>query len=186
MAICPKCLGWLLDINNPRGFKKCNSCSFTADFREGIGMITKDELLMGRDKQFPDDYTQEISDNLDKLLIAINEVRKAYGQPMIVNSGWRPKNINESTPNAAKGSKHLNGLAVDIRDITGNLWSWCLLNLELLQSYDVYLEDRRYTPTWVHFQIVAPLSGKRIFVPSSNPPAAPEKWTGIYDKKFDS
>ena len=34
-------------------------------------MITKDEILMGRDKKYPEEYTKEISDNIDKLLKAI-------------------------------------------------------------------------------------------------------------------
>jgi len=63
--------------------------------------ISKDELLKGRDKQYPNDYTQEISDNLDKLLIPLNKIRDAYGKPMTIDSGWRPPSINGSTPGAA-------------------------------------------------------------------------------------
>lgn len=149
-------------------------------------MITKDELLKGRDKQYPDAYTDNISANLDKLLVVMNQVRAAYGKPMNVNSGWRPPQINEETSNAAKGSNHLWGLACDIGDADGSLWKWVLFNLPLMQKLGIYFEDKRWTPTWVHFQIVPPGSKKRIYVPSSAPAQAPQIWDGQYDTKLDS
>lgn len=148
-------------------------------------MISKDELLNGRDKQYASDYTQEISDNLDRLLIPMNEIRTAWGQPMTVNSGWRPPSINASTPGAAKHSKHMIGLAVDISDTDGSLWTWVLQNLDLMQKLGIYHEDRRYSPSWVHFQFGAPNSGKRIFIPSAAPAKDPDNWDGQYDSKYD-
>ncbi len=147
--------------------------------------ISKDELLMGRDQTYPNDYTQEISDNLDKFLVPINKIRNAWGKPMIVNSGWRPPSINASTPGAASHSKHMLGLAADISDPDGVLWAWVLQNLQLMKDLGIYMEDRRWTPTWVHFGFGAPASGKRIFVPSSNPAPAPHNWDGVYDTSFD-
>lgn len=149
-------------------------------------MLAKSELLMGRDLQYPADYTQEISDNLDKLLIPMNKVRAAWNTPMTVNSGWRPPSINTATPGAAKASKHMIGLAVDISDPDGKLWAWVLQNLDLMQQLGLYFEDKRWTPNWVHFQLGAPGSGKRIFVPSSAPAGAPTAWDGQYDSKYDS
>ena len=140
---------------------------------------------MGRDKQYPQDYTQQISDNLDKLLAVMNQVRIAYGIPMRVNSGWRPPSINEATSNAAKGSNHLWGLAVDIADVDGAVWKWVLLNLPLMQKLGIYFEDKRWTPTWVHCQCVPPGSKRRIYVPSAAPAQAPTIWNGQYDHKFD-
>lgn len=148
-------------------------------------MISKDEILMGRDKQYPDDYTQEISDNIENLLKIINQIRTAYNRPMIVASGWRPPSINEDTANAAKNSNHLKGLAVDIKDIDGSLWKWVLMNLGLMKRLGVYLEDKRWTPTWVHFQIVPPKSKKRIYVPSSLPAKAEDIWNGKYDSQYN-
>lgn len=147
-------------------------------------MISKDELLKGRDKQFPNDYSSEVSNNLDLLLIPLNKIREAYGKPMTVSSGWRPPTINASTPGAATHSKHMVGLACDIQD-DGQLMRWVLANLELMKSLNIYLEDFRWTPTWVHFQLGAPNSKNRIFVPSSAPAQAPAKWDGKYDSKFN-
>lgn len=148
-------------------------------------MLTKDELLMGRDKQFPAAYTPQISANLDKTLAIFNQVRAAYGKPMNVRSGWRPPEINEATSNAAKGSNHLWGMACDFADNDGSLWKWCMFNLALLQKLGIYLEDKRWTPTWVHMQIVPPGSKKRIYIPSANPAINPKLWDGKYDAKFD-
>lgn len=148
-------------------------------------MISKDEILMGRDKQYPKDYTQEISDNIDNLLKIINQIRTAYNKPMIVASGWRPPSINEDTANAAKSSNHLKGLAVDIKDTDGKLWAWVLINLDLMKRLGVYMEDKRWTPTWVHFQIVPPKSKKRIYVPSTAPAKADDIWDGQYDSKYN-
>ena len=148
-------------------------------------MISKSELLQGRDKSFSDEFTPAISDNLDILLQKINVIRAAYGKPMTVNSGWRPASINGMIPNAAPKSNHTTGMAVDIADKDGALMNWCLANLDLLTATGLYLEDFRYTPTWCHFQCVAPKSKKRIFVPSEALPPAPTRWNGRYDSKWD-
>lgn len=148
-------------------------------------MISKDELLKGRDKQYASEYSQEVSDNLDKLLIPINQVRTAWAKPMTVTSGWRPAAINSATPGAATHSKHMIGLAVDILDTDGSLMQWVLDNLSMMKDLGLYFEDFRWTPNWVHFQLGAPGSGKRIFVPSSAPAAAPSKWDGQYDSSLN-
>lgn len=148
-------------------------------------MISKAELLMGRDQSYSGDYTDEISDNLNSLLTPMNAIRTAWGNPMTVDSGWRPPAINKAD-GGAPNSKHMIGLACDIADTTGELWTWVLNNLELLQSLNIYMEDRRWTPTWVHFQLGQPKSGHRIFIPNTSPAPAPSNWDGSYDHTYDS
>jgi uncharacterized protein YcbK (DUF882 family) len=148
-------------------------------------MISLAELTMGREKQFPQDFTKEVQANLKVLHEKINIIREKYGKPMIVSSGWRPQTVNDATPNAAKASKHIVGLAVDIYDKDGILWKWVIENLQLMQDLGVYLEDKRFTNTWVHFGIGAPKSGKRIFKPSSSAMPYPKLWNGVYDLKYD-
>lgn len=148
-------------------------------------MISKSELLKGRDTQYPNDYTQEISDNLDNLLVPMNQIRTSWGKPMAVNSGWRPPSINAATPGAATHSKHMSGLAVDILDSDGSLWAWVLQNLDLMKQLNIYFEDKRWTPNWVHFQLGGPASGKRIFVPNASRATAPDAWDGNYDHQYD-
>jgi Peptidase M15 len=148
-------------------------------------MISKAELLQGRDVQYASDYTQEISDNLDQLLVPLNQIRAAWGKPMTVNSGWRPPSINGSTPGAAAHSKHMLGLAADIADADGSLWAWVLQNLSLMKQLGIYMEDKRWTPGWVHFGFGPPASGHRIFVPNANRALDPTAWDGNYDHSSD-
>lgn len=91
----------------------------------------------------------------------------------IVSSGWRPQSVNDATKNAAKNSKHLVANAGDIADSDRKLAQWCVSNPNKLAECGVWIEDPRWTPTWVHFQRVPPDSGKRIYVPNRKPPSAP-------------
>jgi hypothetical protein len=140
----------------------------------------------------PNNYptSDEQSSNLSTLLDKMNQVRQAYGKPMTVNSGLRSDadqaRINPSAPK----SKHLLGAACDINDPDGSLWKWVMDNLDLMQQLGLYFEDPRWTHHpdnhgWVHFQILPPASGKRIFVPSSAPAMAPNFWNGQYDHSLD-
>lgn len=183
--VCKLCLGWMQIHPENEDFRKCPTCGFCKRIKEKKMFITKEELLKGRDKTYPNDYTQEVSDNLDELLPVINQVRDAYGIPMTVTSGWRPPSLNAITPGAANHSLHEQGLAVDILDTDGKLMEWVLENLQLMKDLGIYLEDFRYTPNWVHFGIRSPKSGHRIFVPSSAPPKDPNRWDGAYNHSFD-
>ena len=109
--------------------------------------------------------TEEIAANLNKLLTALNEVRKVYGKPMIINSGLRSEADQQRINPKAPKSKHLLGLAADIRDTDGSFWAWCMVNMDLMVKLGIYFEDKKSTPTWVHMQVAVPASGKRIFLP---------------------
>ncbi|RYG94983.1 MAG: DUF882 domain-containing protein [Alphaproteobacteria bacterium] len=152
-------------------------------------MIEKSELLRGRDESHASEYTPEISDNLDRFLKAINVVRILYSAPMEVASGWRPPSLNKNVKGAAKRSNHMMGLAIDFMDLDGKLRDWVLSHLPLMQELGFFFEDFRWTPTWVHFQIVPPASGRRIFLPyadvKKNPMTKPDAWSGIYDGQYD-
>lgn len=113
--------------------------------------------------------TPEIDANLQILLERINAVRDAYGKPMVVTSGLRSQDqqqelIAQGKSNAPK-SKHLTGQACDILDSDGALREWVLNNMSSMETTGFWFEDFGSTPNWVHFQIVPPASGKRIFIP---------------------
>ena len=114
-------------------------------------MITRNEVLMGRDKQFPLSDEQEV--NLTKLLLALNTFRKAYGKPMKVTSGYRPAAINAGVKGAAKKSAHIECMACDFEDKDGLLDAFCLKNLNLLSDIGLYLESPAHTPGWCHLDI---------------------------------
>lgn len=146
-------------------------------------MITMNEILMGRQKE--SDLTQEQKNNAKILLERINKVRAKYGKPMKVNDG-----IRVVQGSGAAKSNHFIAAAIDIDDDdTLYMWKWCLANLDFLVEVGLWLEDPRWTHgpngTWMHFQIFAPKSGKRIYIPSDKPMTAPNIWDGKYDSKYD-
>lgn len=126
-------------------------------------MISRAEVLMGRDAQYP--LTQEMEANLAKLLEAVNKFRTDYNIPMTVTSGYRPAAINATIANAAKKSNHMVCLACDFHDSDGAIKSYCLANLDKLALYGLWMEDPGSTPTWCHLQCVPPRSGNRVFKP---------------------
>lgn len=115
-------------------------------------MITRQELLMGRDKTHPLSSEQEL--NLSKLHVAVNEIRKAYGKPMVVTSGYRPATINAAVGGATR-SAHMECLAVDFRDTDESLDKWCLDNQALLEQLGLWLEHPDATKGWCHLDLKA-------------------------------
>jgi hypothetical protein len=153
-------------------------------------MITLQDYWMGRDAQYPADLTPEIVQNAQSLMQRVATLlEKAAAENVspgideatrtCVASGWRPKSVNEKTANASATSLHLNGMGIDLREAPSRaLARFCLRNLDLLAELDLWMEDPRWTPTWVHLQSRAPGSNDRVFIPSDAPPlvaALPEQ-----------
>jgi hypothetical protein len=137
-------------------------------------MIRESQYYMGRDKTYAEELTGEIEANAAELLAKVNNLLAALGFPdPEIRSGWRPPQINDSTSNAAAHSKHLTGQAVDLADDNRELATAIMRETNVLTQFGLYMEDCRWTPTWVHLQGVPPGSGKHIFIPSSAPPIAP-------------
>jgi hypothetical protein len=123
-------------------------------------MISLKEL---NPKSFP--LTPEMTTNLDKLLVAMNVVRAAYGKPMFITSGVRSLEDHKriymeiarakgiTNPRIPMGSKHLKAAACDVLDQDGSLYAWCKANDSVLAQAGVYLEEDRSAPR-VHFQVI--------------------------------
>lgn len=114
-------------------------------------MINKSEILMGRDKQYPNEYTKEVSDNIDQLLISLNKFREAYGKPMEVSSGWRPQSVNAAV-GGAKASNHTIGKACDFKDPDGAIDAFAKEcdKKGLLKQWGLWLENPDNTKGWCH------------------------------------
>lgn len=125
-------------------------------------MISRDEVLMGRDAQYP--LTPELEANLTDLLERLNKVRAAYGKPMSVSSGYRPGTFNTAA-GGAKNSSHLTCQACDFHDSDGALDKWCVENVDFLTHVGLFLEDPTSTLGWTHLSNKAPASGHTIFKP---------------------
>lgn len=125
-------------------------------------MITRDEILMGRDKAFPLNPEQENS--LYILTTRLNKFRAIYGKSMVISSGYRPAGINARV-GGATNSAHIACQACDFRDVNGDIRKFIQENPSVLEACDLYCEDFKHTPTWVHLQTRRTRSGKRIFKP---------------------
>lgn len=139
-------------------------------------MISLSEYWMGRDVKYASELTEEIRANAQIVVDRANQLleRAGAGEGHGVRSGWRPKGINDSTSNAATASRHLTAEAVDLADNDRYLADWAVANLAALVEVGCWMESPQYTPTWVHWQIVPPRSGKRIYIPSLAKPLDPD------------
>lgn len=75
--------------------------------------------------------------------------------------GFRPQDCAQGSPT----SSHKEGLAVDRYDPRGEIDAWCLVHLDRLAAYGIYIEHPSATPGWSHWTIRAPNSGNRAFYP---------------------
>src|SRR3990167_8931000 len=139
-------------------------------------MITLRTYWMGRDATHAEELTDEINRNARITVDKANELLERAGRSDIdqVASGWRPASVNDATQNAARSSRHLTAEAVDLPDTDRILAGWCVDNLDSLKEIGLWMEDPRWTPTWVHLQVVPPKSGKLVYIPSSAPAKDPD------------
>jgi uncharacterized protein YcbK (DUF882 family) len=110
-----------------------------------------------------------VDKNLQILFTRLLELQAAYGKPFTITSGLRDDAKQQELIKAGKSnaihSKHLAGAAADVQDIDGELAKYAQANVKLLQTIGLWIEHPNYTKGWVHFQILGPKSGKRVFIP---------------------
>lgn len=111
--------------------------------------------------------------NIETLLQKVNVLRKAWGKPLKVTSGYRmlqdhlriyaQKGITDRSKIPMK-SQHLIGAAIDFSDPDLAFTKWLKEdNSKRLVELDLYAEDG--LPNWCHIQLNPPKSGKRWFLP---------------------
>lgn len=127
-------------------------------------MITWQGFWRGRDIKYKHELTGAILANAEVVMRRVNALLVDIGfTDRDATSGWRPAAVNAATPNAAKRSNHMRGLAVDIKDSDKKLQKLLLANPAILEKHGLWMEHPRDTPTWTHLQSVPPRSGRRIF-----------------------
>lgn len=138
-------------------------------------MISMSELLNGAKLE---EQSPEIQESLKTLLDRVNKIRTLWNKSMTVTSGlrtmedhlriYREKAAKEGKPfdesKVPKKSKHLFGEAVDIFDPGLTLTKWLKEN-NSQRLVDAQLWCEEGNSNWVHFQIRAPGSGNRWFLP---------------------
>lgn len=137
-----------------------------------IELITLEAYLMGREKLYPSEYTQEVQDNAKRLLLNVNAFLVELGvKSAKVTSGFRPAAINGALPNSAKRSYHMLCLAVDILDNKNqDLAHLVSSRPDLLRKYGLFLESPDATKgkntNWVHLDLGTRADRpSRIFIP---------------------
>lgn len=95
-------------------------------------------------ENIPGDYEKA---NIVRVSRKLERVRKAFGRPIIIESGYRCRLLNDNVPGSSSSSYHLDGRAVDIRvnhyDKTTLLDLINLLNTEY--PVEIYIsKDRSY------------------------------------------
>lgn len=97
-------------------------------------------------------------------LTKLNEIRQAYGKPIVILSGARCIKHNASVGGSPKSS-HIEGLAADLMR-TSSLRAFLVANAE---RFNIYLEDPSHTGNdqdgWIHVQMRPTPSSKRLFLP---------------------
>lgn len=89
---------------------------------------------------------EKVIENLNYSCSRMDEIREQYGKPININSWFRCKALNAEV-GGAENSKHLTGLAVDIR------WDEDLLEyLKQNQQYDKLISERAGKTKWLHIQ----------------------------------
>src|SRR5690349_10215477 len=104
-------------------------------------MITRDDYFKRRDVEYAADMTPEIETNSVVTIAKANELLERAGMRRGCNSGWRPPAVNASIRGAAKKSKHMLGLAIDITDDDDSLDAWCVINQDVLEELGLWLES---------------------------------------------
>jgi hypothetical protein len=122
------------------------------------------------------DWTPQVRSNAKRLLESVNKLKalaEADGVVFKINpqtksnisgvtlGGFRPQNATQGAPK----SNHKQGLAIDIFDPDNKIDGWCMANLNQLEACGIWIEHPSATPTWSHWQCVAPKSNNRVFYP---------------------
>ena len=123
--------------------------------------------ILTSDNQYPDrlmEATSDIINNAEILAVEITELLEHYGKRPKINSGFRTPEANKAAGGSINSS-HCYGRAVDFSDTKGEFGKWCIANVGVLASLDLYIEDPQYTKNWLHCTNRKPRSGKIVFKP---------------------
>ena len=133
--------------------------------RNRIPALKLTDYYMGRDRQYHAELTPELRANARETVRRVNLLLQRAGMARKITSGWRPTAVNAAVPGAAKGSKHISCIAIDLEDRDGRLDAWCMAHLDVLEEIGLWLEHPDATPDWCHLQTLPPGSGNRVFEP---------------------
>lgn len=123
--------------------------------------ISVTDYLMGRVKF--EDLSDDLKGHVNTIVPKANELLSHFGQFRKCNSGYRSPDDQRRINPKAMHSNHLICLAIDLEDNDGALNKFCKDNPKLLESLELYCEERQ--GNWQHIQAISPKSGHRWFIP---------------------
>lgn len=140
--------------------------------------ITIHDYYMGRDVLYSKELTASIKANAEEtvkstnMLLGFMEEDGVDTSDAKVNSGWRPKTVNDKTPGADPNSPHVDATGIDLGDAKCKYKKWVSANPDkVIKAGFVATEEYKYTATWLHLQRRPPLSwqkGKVIWLAVEN------------------
>ena len=107
-------------------------------------MIKLSEIAKGQ--AIPAEYLENLYDLWNK----INNIRSAYGKPMVITSGYRTVEWEKKQGRSGK-SDHCKCKAIDVYDPDKDLAKWVHEHEQLLKYNQLWVEHTDYTKNWVHF-----------------------------------
>lgn len=116
-------------------------------------LLTEQIYLMGRSTEYPLNAEQKA--NMALLLPRVNALILDLPDPIKprgITSGYRPGRFNAAAGGAPK-SGHLVCKAADLADPNGFIDKFIDAHPELLDKHDLWREDPKRTPGWVHVDI---------------------------------
>ena len=98
-----------------------------------------------------------VIENLKRLCPWLEELRRRYNEPIIINSGYRSPAVNKLAGGAAN-SNHLTGCAVDIRCAgKEQMIRYASILLDIAdgtkQEFDELLIEQHGSTCWLHFAV---------------------------------
>lgn len=94
--------------------------------------------------------------NIEMLNAALNELRERYGEPIVINSGYRCEEVNKAV-GGVKDSHHLRGLAADVRPLYHPSYNyrWRLQDLNrCIAEMSGIFKEVVYHSTYTHVALV--------------------------------
>jgi hypothetical protein len=136
--------------------------------------ITSDGKYKGFLKSFEQLKDKEqFEKDAKKVIARASEMlsRIGYTKKPVITSGWRPVEHNKAI-GGSTNSRHCFCQAIDLWDPDEAIGKGSVLNLEAMTEIGLWMESLVKTHEskdpkgkWVHWQIVPPRSGNRIFLP---------------------
>lgn len=132
------------------------------DKNSPMPLLTLEQYFMGRDADYP--LNEGLIKNASSVILRANLLLHFFGEYRHITSGYRPKEINDKIPGAAKNSLHMICMAVDLEDHGQRLSHFCIENKDSLIQARLWMESPKPGAKHCHLQIIPPLSGKRVFI----------------------